>query len=187
MRSLAETRSIYEECFESPTYRMKDIREAEFRKYLQKEGRGSSLLDVSCGRAEALGIARDLGYEARGCEIVPALCEREDVDLYGGLPPLPYAPGSFDVVSCQDVMEHLDPGSVPGALAELVRVARAVVLLSISCRATTDPRHHLTVWPREKWMRLLAQMFDGAREVAWIEEDPRGVLKERLWAAVDIG
>jgi ubiquinone/menaquinone biosynthesis C-methylase UbiE len=44
---------------------------------------------------------------------------------------LPFADASVDLVTCCEVLEHLPPTLVPAALAELSRVARKTVLITV--------------------------------------------------------
>lgn len=47
---------------------------------------------------------------------------------------LPFADASIDLVVCAEVLEHLDPADLPQAAAELYRVARRHVLISVPYR-----------------------------------------------------
>ena len=59
--------------------------------------------------------------------------------LPGSVVELPFPDRSFDVVGCFEVLEHL-PGDLPRlALAELSRVSRGTVLLSVPSRTSLQP------------------------------------------------
>jgi len=47
---------------------------------------------------------------------------------------LPFADSSIDLVLCAEVLEHLDPADLPQACAELYRVARKHVLITVPNR-----------------------------------------------------
>ena len=93
----------------------------------------ASLLDAGCGEGEML---------RRG--VVPANARTVLLDrsrdsaahALGSVDALPFACASFDVVTCLEVLEHLDdPGA---AVRELARVARRAVVVSV---------------PHEPWFR----------------------------------
>jgi ubiquinone/menaquinone biosynthesis C-methylase UbiE len=93
------------------------------------------VLDVGCGQDKipgALGIDRMAGTAA---DIV------HDLDVR----PWPVADSGFDLVRCQDVIEHLD--DIVGVMEEIHRVARpgATVRIRVphfsSVQAYTDPTH----------------------------------------------
>jgi SAM-dependent methyltransferase len=93
------------------------------------------LLDVGCGRRKhpgAVGIDRAADTDA---DVV------HDLDVF----PWPLPAGEFDVVICQDVLEHLQ--DVVGAMEEIHRVAApgAEVRIRVphfsSVQAWTDPTH----------------------------------------------
>ncbi|MDT7858162.1 class I SAM-dependent methyltransferase [Rubrivirga sp. S365] len=98
----------------------------------------ASLLDAGCGEGFVAAALkrREPTLEINGVDADPAAVAYAQVrhgragsfsigDLYG----LPFDDGSFDVVLCSEVLEHLeDPAR---ALAELVRVARSGVVLTV--------------------------------------------------------
>lgn len=93
-----------------------------------------SLLDVGCGPGVLLHQARqkleiptllgtDLGW--RGLRNA-----RQPV-LRSSIYQLPFADNAVDLVTCCEVIEHLDPASVPAAIAELCRVAGRSVIVTV--------------------------------------------------------
>jgi 2-polyprenyl-3-methyl-5-hydroxy-6-metoxy-1,4-benzoquinol methylase len=52
---------------------------------------------------------------------------------------LPFTRGSFDVISCLEVLEHLERPQA--AISELLRVADRFVLLSVPSRLDDNPEH----------------------------------------------
>ncbi|HEX2044677.1 MAG TPA: class I SAM-dependent methyltransferase [Gaiellaceae bacterium] len=80
-------------------------------------------LDVATGGGHVARRLRDAGLDVVTCDPAPGMrpdvvCRAED---------LPFADGSFDVVTCRVAAHHFD--DVPAALGEMARVARGRVLL----------------------------------------------------------
>ena len=93
------------------------------------------LLDVGCYAGTFLGLAREAGYRVTGVELsrwATAVAHARlggDV-VRGGVPDLPFGPARFDVVTCWDVLEHLE--APREALAAIHRVLRPGGLLALS-------------------------------------------------------
>jgi SAM-dependent methyltransferase len=97
------------------------------------ELRPHTMLDAGCGEGEMLRRG------AVPAGVRPVLLDRNPdsaAQVIGSVNALPFAARSFDVVTCLEVLEHLDdPGA---AVRELARVARHAVVLSV---------------PHEPWFR----------------------------------
>ena len=139
----------YTRCYESSSYRMGKRNVARALRDIQSIPKGSTYLDVGCGRGETLRIAQDCGLEASGTEIVPDLCGT-GITLTS-VTRLPF--DSFDYVSCYDVLEHLPAADVGLALDELFRVARAGLFITTNDHKARrgDWVLHLTRKPRTWW------------------------------------
>ena len=94
------------------------------------------LLEVGCGEGVVLrhldrhldGV-RSVGMDVDGSALRVAQAQTRAPLLRGSVYALPFPRASFDLVLCCEVLEHLeDP---PAALAELTRVTRGLVLLSV--------------------------------------------------------
>jgi SAM-dependent methyltransferase len=93
-------------------------------------------LDVGCAFGFVVEALRELGIDARGCDVSQyaidhALAARGYLRYASLEHRLPYRRDAFDVVSAFEVLEHLPPQSIPRALAELRRVARRYVVATI--------------------------------------------------------
>jgi SAM-dependent methyltransferase len=99
------------------------------------------------------------GIALTGCDVsgpaleIAANTNPEARFVAGSVVDLPFPDSSFDVVGCFEVLEHL-PGDLPRrALAELARVARLAVVLSVPqepffCLANAVRGKNLDVRPR---------------------------------------
>jgi ubiquinone/menaquinone biosynthesis C-methylase UbiE len=103
--------------------------------FVLADPRGKIVLEVGCGEgklanrlirnapAPARYLATDLSLDRLIPELDPRI-ETAEASAYA----LPFAAGSFDIVVCCEVLEHLDDPA--RGLAELARVARERVLIS---------------------------------------------------------
>jgi len=121
------------------------------RKDIESIPKGSSYLDVGCGRGETLALADSHGLISFGIEIVPSLCDSDNV-FWADITDLPLN-DDFGYVSCYDVLEHLPPEDVGPALDELFRVASKALFITTNDRRSRLGEHelHLTRKPREWW------------------------------------
>jgi SAM-dependent methyltransferase len=91
-----------------------------------------SLLDVGCGDGRitnrlAERIPRVVGVDASAV----ALSYVDTETRQGPVDRLDFPDDSFDLVACLEVIEHLTDGALEGCLAEIQRVARKYVLISV--------------------------------------------------------
>jgi 2-polyprenyl-3-methyl-5-hydroxy-6-metoxy-1,4-benzoquinol methylase len=95
---------------------------------------GGRLLDIGCSSGLFLDLARKVGWQVRGLEYSPdsAQMARDQFKLdvvTGELRPDTFAPGSFDVVTLWDVIEHVpDPKSVLQRVKPLLAPGGLLVL-----------------------------------------------------------
>lgn len=102
---------------------------------LYRSAGAKSVLEVGCGEGKLADhlvrsaprperfLATDLSLERQALDIDPVI-EFSEASVYD----LPFEDGSFDLVLCCEVMEHLERPRE--ALAEVARVARNYVLIS---------------------------------------------------------
>lgn len=161
---MIELEDVYSTCYEDPNYRMGIIRKEKCMDDVKRMRRGSTYLDVGCGRGEMVEYAKAHGVVARGTEIVPDLCGegvlRTDVCT------LPLSDGEFDYVSCYDVLEHLTEPRVLKALDELFRVAKNEFFITTNARSSIHHgvELHLTRKPQEWWHeQMQARLPEGGR------------------------
>ena len=90
---------------------------------------GKRVLDVACGLGQWLGLLHSMGAGIDGVDIseqAVATCRARFPDgrfQQSVAEELPYADGSFDLVTCMGSLEHFV--DKPAALREMVRVAKA--------------------------------------------------------------
>jgi SAM-dependent methyltransferase len=141
----------------------------------------ASFLDAGCGEGfVASRLLQEMPELAlTGCDLseealmVAAAANPQGHFVYGSVVALPFPDRSFDMVGCFEVLEHL-PGDLPNqALAELARVSRGTVLLSVpheplfslanaargknlEIRPRGSDPDHRQLWTREGFGRLVA-------------------------------
>lgn len=124
---------------------------------LQGHARSGRLLDVGCSTGLFLSAARKAGWQARGVEYSEdsSRVAREVYGLdvvTGALEPGMFEPGSFDVVTFWDVIEHVpDPAHTLGVAAELLAPGGLMVLKTPNVdglypKASLALAHRLDFW-----------------------------------------
>jgi SAM-dependent methyltransferase len=97
----------------------------------------TSSLDVGCATGFVVEALRELGVVARGVDVSQYAVDHAApgarghigrADLRRGLP---FSDGQFELVTALETLEHLDQRDIPRALAELRRVTRRYVLVTI--------------------------------------------------------
>lgn len=95
---------------------------------LLPSGHGLKLLDAGCGQGHFLQRVRERGWQLFGVEMVESNVAAarnrlpEATIEVGDLTKLPFADGTFDVVVCTEVIEHVP--QYQAALSELKRVLK---------------------------------------------------------------
>ncbi len=139
----------------------------EFVKKYQPSGK---LLDVGCGVGWSTAVFAHSGYDATGIDLNPDAFEppaRDGLTLgFGSALDIPFADGTFDVVSSYQVIEHVpDPKQM---LAEMLRVVRpngivCIVgpnLLALGGSATSLVRY---VWKNRPFTSIIFRTRDMPR------------------------
>ena len=119
---------------------------------LMKEFGCATLLDYGCGKGSLLKeIPGAVGYDPA----VPGFSSR---------------PHPADLVSCTDVLEHIEPECLDEVLEDLRMLSKRLAFLVISCRAAyktlPDGRNaHLIVQPHEWWLQKAQEHFGS---LGWV-------------------
>jgi len=132
--------------------------------------RPASVLDVGGGMGLLVEQLRAWGFPTMGLELSRyAITQAPDhvqrAFVQGSLMALPFPDAAFDVVVSVNVLEHMYPSQVAGALAECARVARRglyheITVLEDSGVIHRDPTHR-SKWPASEWLRLLGEAHPG--------------------------
>jgi SAM-dependent methyltransferase len=82
------------------------------RKAIQRYKSGGAILDIGCSTGGFLSTMRGEGWKLHGIEIAAATAETAraatGADIFvGDVLQAPFPPGSFDVITCFDVLEHV--------------------------------------------------------------------------------
>ncbi len=85
------------------------------------------------------------------------------VEQIGGLHALPAETDSFDLVACLDVLEHVLEGDALAGIAEMLRVSRQRVLITVawfrSDFGLPGTELHITRHPIEWWETRVAEIL----------------------------
>jgi 2-polyprenyl-3-methyl-5-hydroxy-6-metoxy-1,4-benzoquinol methylase len=133
----SELREYYDDYYDGENLAFSEITDTRFRDLLrsfESYRQSNHILDVGCGSGHFLKVAIEVGWKAYGTEIASSAFEqlsRLGINSFcGKLESASYATGSFDVVYCSEVIEHLvDPVTL---LREIGRIIRPEGLLYLT-------------------------------------------------------
>lgn len=127
-----------------------------------------TVLDVGSGGGEVIRDTRDQ-LRLRGLRVHPIVLDRRRSHLDQGLPGvladafhLPFAAGSFDVVTCSLLAHHFSPDQFVAFLNEALRVCRRAVLINDLRR---HPLHLALVYAGMPLYRSRITRHDGPASV----------------------
>lgn len=128
-----------------------------------------TMLDFGCGRGDAYRSPHKLHHEIG--------LPRSAVTLYDPAfrPSATLPTGTYDLVVCSDVLEHIPEAEVDAFIERLFGYARKGVWASVCCRKAkkffpgTDTNMHVTVQPYEWWEEkfLLSSARCGKNPPPW--------------------
>lgn len=124
------------------------------------DGPKTRVLDLGCGRGALVEELEGVGLEAFGVDLGDDVRTRRGV--VGNAVALPFRADAFDVVVALDIVEHVPADAQAELWAEIKRVARGIVLLTVPARppygvwaSDAGIRHHyVQVSPNEWRLRL---------------------------------
>src|SRR5581483_8339880 len=88
------------------------------------------IIDVGCGEGAFLEVAAAQGFVVQGMDRSQAAVRAARVPVVlGSVARLPFKDHSYDLVSCTEVLEHLDGGILAEAVREIARVSRKYILI----------------------------------------------------------
>lgn len=149
---------------------------------------GRSLLDVGAGTGELVARAVATGWATTGCEPEPtmrAVAERTHPELSfvaGALPDLPFAAASFDAVTANFVLNHVDD---PRASArEMARVTGSDGVLAATIWTSSPSWFWLEVCERAGVAPATGTRLPADREFDRTAEGVAAMLTEAGWREV---
>lgn len=163
-------RDKYVHCYvqDSYNYAMGGARKIDAREDLDwaRELGSDSYFDIGCGRAEMLDYALEIGFHtAHGAEVVPGLCEREDVDLMFVHDLWECPSKAYSMVTSFDVIEHLLPDDDQMLVTGMGRIARDRIALTANNKDSIDPttstQLHVNKRPYDEWDKLIRAWLPG--------------------------
>lgn len=115
-----------------------------------------------------LGVSHLLDYGAGKCRLFQALKADHPMKLQAydpGIPKLSAAPVPAEMVTCIDVLEHIEPDLIDNVLDDIARVTEVLTFLTIhtgpAVKVLPDGRNaHLIQEPIEWWLPKIWERFD---------------------------
>lgn len=120
--------------------------------HLAERSKSTSVLDYGCGQAT-------LAKHARRVSEIPFACYDPAIPEYAA------DPEPADLVSCTDVLEHIEPLYLGSVLEHIATLAQRAVYLQIACRPAkrvlSDGRNaHLIVREPHQWFDMIREHFE---------------------------
>ena len=126
------------------------------------EMKPKNIIDIGCG-ANLFAESTAKNYKCIGVDFAG------NYDLYGnicvGLPEVRNK--EFDLVTCYDVLEHLLPSCIDGAIKEMTRISKRFIFkidYKPSINKVYDSPMHQTVKPKKWWMGKIKEYSKNPKE-----------------------
>lgn len=137
-------------------------------------GSGMGGFAVAMRRAGECVIAFD--YNPAYCEIARTRARRYDLNLaalVGAGEALPFPDASFHLVTCWDVLEHVqEPARLLGEISRVLEVDGSALITVINRFALVDPHYHL------RGINYLPRSI-GEKYIAWRQRTKESALRDR--------
>ncbi|KPP83277.1 MAG: hypothetical protein HLUCCA04_04135 [Oceanicaulis sp. HLUCCA04] len=135
---------------------------------------GGAVLDVGVGAGQFVSALKaSAGFErVEGLDVKPhgkfLPRDKDPVKMtYASATDMPYADGEFDVVTCLEVIEHLETSAMNAALAELRRVAGRELIITVPyCEQEPLPTYHKQRYD----LARLRELFPDGEVVLMVNE-----------------
>lgn len=136
----------------------------------------SSVLDIGCGRGEALKYLNKYNKITTGIDVAQRAvnrCIEEELNVVlGSALSLPFPDSSFDLVKSYDFMEHIAPDDLHKVISEQVRTTKKYIAHDICCRLAKREKWnsiagmnlHLSVKDIDEWTSVF-ESFKGLKLV----------------------
>lgn len=117
----------------------------------------TTVLDAGCAKGFLVAALRERGVDAQGFDLSEVAvagapeAARDHVRVGSLTEPIE---GRYDLVTCIEVIEHLDPADATRAVANLASASDRVLLSSTP--ADRDEPTHVNIQPPERWSQLFA-------------------------------
>jgi SAM-dependent methyltransferase len=173
--SIFERTAVHDQPVLTPAER---ARIAALRRLVPPEAR--SVLEVGCGDGAVInGLGRRLvvGADLSRRSLARVEKPRLQADIFG----LPFGDGSFDLVLCAEVLEHLEPARLPEAAAELARVARRHLVVAVPDREDLLSYTHRCPSCGEEFHLHGHRSSMGAEQVRALLPGARVDVVEQVW------
>ena len=134
--------------------------------------RPGSCLEIGCAKGDMVASLRRMGVRAFGMDVSAysvgqAAGEAAPYLHVGSAAALPFSDASFDLVAGIEVLEHVPEEAVPATLAEIRRVCRGAVFLTVANTTATQPHDffkdisHVTMKPLGWWQDRMREAGFG--------------------------
>lgn len=131
------------------------------------------VLDVGCGEGSFIELIQDKYFVVGSDFSRAALCYFKNQKTLNDISNMPFKDGSFDLITCLEVLEHLDKDTFIMAISEMKRVATTYIVVSVpnkeqldysivicpACNCHFNPANHVRSFSQDSLEKLFSPGF----------------------------